>query len=157
MIFDYWHRGDESLASPEIDELLKTGLEIGAYIENIGWSHPGLVEMARQYGYEGYNKDLAHIPPQEAWEELIEDLKKYPIMASVYKGLNPEIKSGHVVVVSGLDGPNIYINDPLEGSEERGKQIIPVEKFLAGWKQRYIAVRPLRKSPVQGEEEKIRE
>jgi len=143
MLLEYWHTQKPELQSPSIEELLKKSFDIGAYIENIGWSHSGLVEIAKRYGYGGYNKDLAHIPAEDAWQEFLEDLERFPVMVSAYKHFDPEIKGGHIIVVTGKDEERLYVNDPLEGNEERGKQIIDLKKFLAGWKQRYIVVYPL--------------
>ena len=142
MILDFWHKNNKDLPSPAVENLLKEGLTAGAYIKDIGWSHSGLVEIGKKFGYSGYNKDLAHIPVQEAWEEFNNDLKKYPIMASVYKRLNPKTNAGHIVVITGIDDSNLYLNDPLEGNEERGRQVIPIQQFIDGWKQRYIVVHP---------------
>src|SRR3989344_8127218 len=143
MVMNYWHAVDATNASPPIDELLATGLKLYAYVQNIGWSHAGLVNIARQYGYEGQNYDLASSDIETAWESLKAQIKTGPVMVSVYSQFGPTCGGGHIVVVTGLDGDMVYLNDPEEASQEAGVKIMTLEDFLRSWKKRYIVIRPL--------------
>src|ERR1043166_6349013 len=116
MAMDFYRPG------PSLDELLTVGREIGAYREGIGWSHRGLVELARRYGFEGFNADWAEKGPtpktvQESCELLLAELQKGPVLASVFAGLDPERGGGHIVVVTGFQDGLIFFNDPEQLSE----------------------------------------
>ena len=141
MIFDYWHKIDKKFKSPNIEKTLEIGLQLNAYIEKIGWSHKGLVEISRKFGYDGYNKDLAKTDIKEAYQTLINDLNKFPILVSVWN-FRPNSKDGHVVVLTGISKNIVHINDPKEKSELSGYKKLDLNVFLRGWKKRYIAIFP---------------
>lgn len=147
MIMEYWHLRDAQNQTVSIEELLKTGLELNAYREGIGWTHRGLVEIAQRYGYEAFNADYAPQSPtpkslEETWQELTQELERGPVMASVYAGLDPARGGGHIVVITGITNGEVAFNDPEASTEQEGRKNIPIKKFLAGFKQRYIIVRP---------------
>src|SRR3989344_7630553 len=130
MVMNYWHVADETNASPPIDELLAVGLKLNAYVKNSGWLHTGLVNIAKQYGYEGQNYDLASSDTETAWESLKEHLKNGPVMASVYSKFDPARGGVHIAVLTGFDGDMVYLNDPEEPSQEAGSKIMELADFL---------------------------
>ncbi|MBI2627234.1 MAG: C39 family peptidase [Parcubacteria group bacterium] len=141
MIFDYWQKIDKKFESPKVEEILKTGLQLNAYIEKVGWSHKGLVEISRKFGYDGCNYDLAQTDVKEAYQALINDLNKFPILASVWN-FRPNSKDGHVVVLTGISENIAHMNDPKEKNELNGYKKISLDSFLKSWKKRYIAIFP---------------
>jgi hypothetical protein len=150
MLFDYWHKQDKANRSVKnIDTLYEEGLEAGAHAEGIGWMHAGLANIAKLYGYEAYNADFGpkSADPKdsdEAFKQLIKELKKGPVMASVFRGFDPEDwqGGGHLVVVTGINEHAIRLNDPepVEGSD--GRRVMPIASFKRAFKHRYIVVRP---------------
>ncbi len=147
MVLEYWHLRDRRNQSPAIAELLAKGLDIGAYLDAVGWIHSGLVAVARQFGYDGFNRDHADLSltpllSREAFEHLEKDLKRGPLLASVYSGFDPDKGGGHIVVVVAVHDGLVEINDPADMKEREGRKAFAVEAFLKAWKRRYIAVYP---------------
>ena len=143
MAMDYWHGQSVNNSSPTLEVIIGTGLTIGAYSAGIGWSHAGLANIGRQFGYDGYSQDLAGLDLELAWSYLLDDLKRFPVIASIYPRFDPSNKDGHIVVLTGFDGELVFYNDPDEHSEREGKKAIAIERFLRGWKKRYIVIHPL--------------
>jgi uncharacterized protein YvpB len=148
MVLRYWHTLNQALQVPTLDELLRRGLAIGAYREKIGWTHVGLVNLAKEYGYNGFNVDVASNSPtpkkvDEAWHMLTQELSVGPVLASVYAGLDPARGGGHIVVVTGFHDGLVFFNDPEEMSEWEGRRMLALEVFLRAFKHRYIVVRPV--------------
>ena len=133
--------------SPSLDVLLERGLVLGAYREGIGWSHAGLVALGREFGYEGYNVDLAPQSPtpkseSEAWDALVVELCHGPVMASVYAGLDPLRGGGHMVVVSGFNEGLVQLSDPEALTAQEGERALTLEIFLRAFKRRFVVIRP---------------
>ena len=143
MILEYWKLNNPVNQSPHIAELMAKGLDIKAYVTDIGWSHQGLVNLAHNFGYGGYNMDLAKISREEAWDILTADLIKYPLIVSVYPKFDPDKIGGHIVTLTGMYDGMISLHDPEEASANLGTKIIKEENFLKGWKQRYIVIKPI--------------
>lgn len=142
MIMEYWKQKNPTNSAPEIATLISKGLDIKSYIKDVGWSHQGLVNLAHNFGYGGYNMDLAKINKEEAWNMLVSDLKKHPLVVSVHPKFDPQKNGGHLVAVTGLHNNEVLINDPDE-VKGMGTKKLTKEEFLKSWKQRYIVVRPL--------------
>src|SRR3989344_1036603 len=143
MLMDFWHTKDNKNKTAPLKELVQKRTA-GSFVNNVGWTHAGLVSMARKYGYEGFNKDLAFLKmsPQQAFGNLKKDLERFPIMASVWNGFDPIRKGGHLVVITGVTGGLIYLNDPEEKSEKLGRKAIRQKRFIKAFKKRYLAIYP---------------
>lgn len=131
-----------------LDDLLQEGLAVGAYREGIGWTHRGLVELARRHGCHAYNIDVApnSTTPKladAAWGMLTTELEWGPVLASVHSRFDPTVPDGHIVVVTGWDGELVALNDPVELTEREGHKLLAAAVFRRAFKQRYIAVRPV--------------
>ncbi len=129
-----------------LDDLLREGLAVGAYREGIGWTHRGLVELARRHGCRAYNIDAAPTSPTpkfapEAWGMLMAELEWGPVLVSVHARFDPTMPGGHIVVVTGWDGELLALNDPVEMAEREGRKLMAGAAFRRAFKQRYIAVR----------------
>lgn len=147
MVMRYWYERDVAQVLTTIDKLLTAGLSSGVYLEGIGWSHRGLAGLAKSFGYVGFNVDHAAKGPtpkdeRESWRILKDELRKGPILASMYHNLDPERGGGHIVVVTGFADGLVSFNDPEEINEFEGKKIIVLEQFLRGFKRRFIVIRP---------------
>lgn len=147
MVLDYWHNQDERHQTVELNALHRKGIDAGAYRENIGWTHKGLVQIAHDLGYESYNRDWAANGPtpksqEAAWEALALELRKGPVLASVYSGLEPSRGGGHIVVVAGEADGLVFLNDPEQREEREGRRALAVEVFQTAFKRRYVVVRP---------------
>jgi hypothetical protein len=147
MVMDYWHTIDEANRTASLESVLGEGLRAGAYLPGIGWSHRGLVEIARHFGYDGFNVDAAlnssaSKSAEQAWGMLCAELEHGPVLASVFSGLNPARGGGHIITVTGFHDGLVFFNDPEEMSEREGRKIIAVEAFLSAFKNRYIVIRP---------------
>lgn len=147
MVLDYWHQRDAVCRTAPIEELLEVGKRLGAYREGIGWMHRGLVEIAKQYGYEGFNAD--HAPQgltpksiEDSWQVLLGELSEGPVLASVYGGLDPQRGGGHIVVVTGFQDGLVALNDPKEHNALEGKKLLVLLRFLNAFKRRFIVIRP---------------
>lgn len=147
MMLDFWHSLDAAHRTDDLDSLLSQGLRSGAYLDNIGWRHRGLVDLARLYGYDGYNVDASEKGPMprtplSAWELLMRDLEKGPVLASVYRQLDPERGGGHIIIVTGYENGLVHLNDPEEFLAADGRKNMALEGFLPAFKNRFIVLRP---------------
>lgn len=135
MVLDFW--GIKKSA----DELIKLGLKKDAYIQGVGWKHKGLVLVAKKFGFKARNYDWYKDSYEVSFKKLLPKLKKYLVIASIYKNLKPG-KSGHLVVLTGYENDQIFFNDP--NSKTRGgiHKKVAAEKFLSGWKRRIIVIYP---------------
>ena len=125
-----------------VDFIISDGVKNKAYIENIGWSHQGLIDTAvKHFGLVGERSDFAKENTETAFERMIEELKNGPVMASIYKNLNPQ-NGGHLVVVFGTDDNNVLFADPDIDNPNLMERKASIEEFKNGWKKRFIVVKP---------------
>ena len=140
MLLDYW--GGQSNISPEdVESLIGEGLEIGAYIPDIGWKHKELVELAQNHGLDGEDFDWMDEHPDVALNKVIPHLSEHPIIVSIHKDLI-EGNSGHLVVLTGYEDGQIFYNDPDAKTRGDIERSAPLQKFLDGWKRRVVVVHP---------------
>lgn len=121
------------------DTLLWEGLRAGAFIDGRGWSHQGLVNLARPYGFEGKSYDFSNLNKSDAFSALEKILEEGPVIASVYYTFDPKSPIPHLAVINGVRGDFVYYNDPASSGANRK---ISVAGFLSGWKKRIIVIRP---------------
>jgi uncharacterized protein YvpB len=136
MIIDYYNDSKTS-----VNKLLGQGIAAGAFIENVGWSYAGLINVSKNYGLNGTTHDLSGSSMATAFSAIKKELAKGPVIASVHYKFIPN-GAAHLVVIDGFDSSTntIYYNDP---DNKSGDQAISAAKFEAGWKKRYIAIRPV--------------
>lgn len=123
-----------------VDELLERGIASGAYANDVGWSHAGLIALSQKYGLKGESHDLRGSSMEDAFAALKSELKTGPVMASVHYTFTPTNPIPHIVVVSGVSDGKVYYNDP---AEKAGEGSISIAKFQSAWKKRYIDIRPV--------------
>jgi hypothetical protein len=147
MVFDYWHGRLADNHTEGVDDLYQRGLAAGAFDPEIGWWHAGLVGLATSRGYAAFHRDFGprSRDPRgaaDALADLGDELRVGPVIASVYHDFDPARGGGHLVVVTGVGGDTIRLNDPLPERESDGRRTMPVHEFLSAFKHRFIVVRP---------------
>ena len=143
MLLDFWHIKNPRNKTVSFTKLIRERTR-GAFVKNIGWSHAGLVSISRNYGYDGFNKDLVPLKmkPQQAFEQLEKDLKYFPIIVSMWNNFGPVRQGGHLAVITGISGNRIYLNDPKETNKKSGCKVLSKKQFIEAFKNRYVAIYP---------------
>jgi ABC-type bacteriocin/lantibiotic exporter with double-glycine peptidase domain len=136
MVMAYWQAETASIAA-----LIRTGRRLKAYTEKSGWTHKGLVRIAKKYGFDGQNFDWAEESSEKAFREMKRWLKLGPVIASVRRDLVPE-GTGHLIVVTGIDGRRVFYNDPDSKTRKHLVRKIAIKRFVGGWKKRIIVIKP---------------
>ena len=137
MLIELYNPGEKV----SVDNLFENGLNAGAYLNNAGWIHAGLINLSKEYGLDGQSHSLADRSANSAFEKLKTVLDDGPVMASVHYTFEPTNPIPHLVVINSVssDGNTVYYNDPAEKS---GNNSISKDKFIKAWKKRYIEIRP---------------
>lgn len=147
MIMSYWKK---DLKKDFIIQLIEEGLKIGAYIENIGWSHKGLVNISKKHGFDGQNHDYFKEASEFAFNEMFKLLEDGPVIISVYPQFNSQNTGGHLLVVYGYeinDKEIIFlVADPDSHAAENILYKVTKEKLINGWKKRFIKIFPATQS-----------
>ena len=133
MIIGYYDRSTIS-----VEELLQDGITSGAFNDNVGWSHQGLIDLAKKYKLNGQSYSLAADTLDTAFTKLEAVLENGPVMASVHYTFEPTNPIPHLVVVNSVKNGQVYYNDPAEKSPNGH---ITIDKFKQAWKKRYIEIR----------------
>lgn len=134
MLIDYYKPGETT-----VDDLLDEGIASDAFLDDAGWIHQGLVDLAKAHGLTGEPHDLSPESMSDAFAQFSHTVENGPVMASVHYTFEPTNPIPHLVVITGIDDDTVYYNDP---SEPSGNGSISAQKFKASWKQKYIAIRP---------------
>lgn len=121
-----------------VDSLLNEGIKAGAYAGDAGWSHAGLIGLAKDHGLSGEAVYMTDLSMTAAFSKLEEALKDGPVMVSVHYTFQPTNPIPHLVIVTGVENGKVFYNDP---AEESGNGSISIEQFESAWKKRYIAIR----------------
>jgi ABC-type bacteriocin/lantibiotic exporter with double-glycine peptidase domain len=135
MVIDYHDPG-----VVDVDTLLDAGIEADAFLENAGWTHAGLIALARPYGLTGSTHSLAGSDNTEALAALAEVVSERPVIVSVHYTFDPQNPIPHLVVITDIEDGLVYYNDP---ADTLGGNHISAEKFTRAWKKRYIDIRPV--------------
>jgi ABC-type bacteriocin/lantibiotic exporter with double-glycine peptidase domain len=139
MIIDYYK------PAVSVNTLLTQAVAKGAYNENAGWSYAGLIAVSKNYGLDGTAYDMGSSDTKTAFAALKKAVSNGPVIASVHYKFDPKSTIPHLVVIDGIKDEVIYYNDP---AAKTGEKKISSADFLAAWKKRYIAMRPVEKSPT---------
>ena len=134
MLIDYYTPGEIT-----VNDLLNEGIAANAYESNAGWSHEGLIGLARNYGLTGEAVYMSDQSMTTAFDNLKKALEEGPVMVSVHYTFVPTNPIPHLVIVTGVENGEIHYNDPAEKS---GDGTVSIEQFQSAWKKRYIAIRP---------------
>ena len=134
MLIDYY--SDKPV---NVDVLLATGRKAGAFLPDAGWTHAGLIDLARPYGLTGVTTGLSHLSMAEAFAALRSAVAAGPVMVSVHYTFDRSNPIPHLAVITGIDDTLVYYNDPAEPA---GENSLSIAQFQSAWKQRYIAFAP---------------
>lgn len=121
----------------KIRDLIDKGLDKDGYIENVGWKHQSLVDVAGNYGVKlKFQKQFFAGGDKIKGLDLINKniLKGWPVMASV---LNRKKNGGHLVVINGLEARGVklehyFVLDP--DSRGKNRYSLSQEEFLSVWR-----------------------
>src|SRR3989344_6399808 len=94
---------DPSNADLNILKLIREGLELDGYLENAGWKHKVLIDIAGRHGVhlEFQKQFYAPEDKQKGLEFINKNLlKDRPVMTSI---VNRNNSGGHIVVINGLE------------------------------------------------------
>ncbi len=127
---------------PDGDKLVEIGLKLNTYIPDVGWRHKELVEIAKSFELDGKNFDWFKKSPEEAFQEMIFYLDRHPLAASIHPMFETQNQGGHLIVLIGFENNILYYNDPAAENREEIVQEISLDKFLNGWKRRFIVIYP---------------
>ncbi len=123
----------------DVDALLNQGINTGAYIKGAGWSHRGLINLAKSYHLTGEAIGLADYSMEEAFSKLTSSVETGPVMVSVHYTFEPTNPIPHLAVITDITNDRVYYNDP---ADERGGYSISIKKFQNAWKKRFISFEP---------------
>lgn len=136
------------LHSVSVKTLIDQALERKGYIENIGWRHQTLIDLAGLYGVPmGFQKEFFNTPERkkEGIKIISKKLKSgLPVAASVLREFSIS-NSAHLVLINGLAkvGPFVTgykIVDSYPG--RRGNRYtVSKKEFLSGWRGGMIWLR----------------
>ena len=123
------------------NDVLSKALDIdGAYIKKIGWSHKGIVDISKKFGFSAKAYDLNDKTNEYAFEKLAELLTNGPVIVSIHKDFNAK-KRGHLIVVSGVKNGKVEYFEPNSKTRKEIRKEIDIYKFVKGFKRRFIFVK----------------
>ncbi len=159
MVLDYYQQTNLS-----VDEFFQKGLDLNGYLQDVGWYHHSLVNIAQTLGYKGitrswnipnasltklvergFKESDIKVMEDQLLEEGIFTLKKAlkdntPVIVSVPRNFKKD-GSGHLVVVTGFDKNGFIINDPDDLEKSGQKKSISFQDFKEVWTKRAIIIR----------------
>ena len=153
MAIDAFLQSKAKPLSPSISEYIKKGVTIGAYKNSTGWSHNGLAQLAKEFGFSGVNRENVSVA------ELCEALKQnfLPIISikwafENYKTLKEKILfwkkfGGHLALVVGFEEENgkltgFYVHHTSLRPEYNWQyKFLPLQKFEQGFTGRCIMIK----------------
>lgn len=122
-----------------VNTLLNQGITLGAYQQKNGWSHQGLISLSKKYGLDGNSHDVSKLSRKAALSQFKGYLDDGPVIVSIHYKFDPKSTVPHLVVINGIKDGIVYYNDP---AAKVGEKTITEDKFLNGWKRKFIVVRP---------------
>jgi hypothetical protein len=142
----------ESKETLDIAELIKIGVEMGAYGPS-GWIHQGLVDIAAKSNLSIYRKEFKSDNFGEEQDMIDDGVKKIikslmvgdPVLVSAVKKFKYKDKF-HMVVLVGFEGDEnnfkgFYYHDPDAGTVEEGEGLfISIEIFQKYWRKMAIFI-----------------
>ncbi len=134
MVVDYY-----STQPVSVNKMLTQAIQSGAYLKDAGWTHKGLIDLAKRYGMKGQAYDMTKSSQTAAFAAFTAQLKTGPVIASVHYKFEPTNPIPHLVVIDGMDKNFVYYNDPASTGAEKK---IAIADFKKAWKQKFIVIRP---------------
>lgn len=137
MVMDFWGKKTK-IIYPTIDDLISKYSK-STYISKVGWSHKGLVTIAKHLKLKGENFDWINYSAKDAFVLMETKLALAPVIASIYKNLNHRLP-GHLIVITQIKNGKVFYNDPDSKTRNKIKCVASLQKFLEGWKRRIIII-----------------
>ncbi|MBI2062252.1 MAG: C39 family peptidase [Candidatus Yanofskybacteria bacterium] len=118
-------------------DLVKKGLAKDGYLENIGWKHETIVELANDFGLElQYAKNFFYTSKEKESGLLIvnRNLENgQPVLASVHRS-----RGGHMLVIHGFQESSgkvsgYFVQDP-DGRVHGHNYFLTKQEFLSSWR-----------------------
>lgn len=154
MAIDAFLQSKAKPLSPSIAKYIKKGREIGAYKDSTGWSHNGLAQLAKGFGFSGVNRE--NVSAAELREALKQNF--LPIISikwafENYKTLKEKILfwkkfGGHLALVVGFEEnggelTGFYVHHTSIRPEYNWQyKFLPLQKFEQGFTGRCIMIKP---------------
>lgn len=153
MAMDGYLSSQSKPLSPMISDIIKKGVKIGAYNDSVGWSHSGLVRLAKEYGFSAQN--FAKTRESDLKQALTDG--SLPIISTKWafkktKTLKERLLfwkkyGGHLVIVIGykddkagnLEGFYVHHTSTTDGYNWKAK-FIPLRQFKQGFTGRFIKI-----------------
>lgn len=96
-------------------------IQRGAYLENVGWKHDGLVKLAKERSLKGYAAQLAlnAICKEVAANKLVIASVYRPFTRFIDENAERKRRGGHLVVITGFVWENgkctgLFVEDPYD-------------------------------------------
>ena len=153
MAIDGFLSAQAKALSPSIAEYIKKGVEIGAYKDSVGWSHSGLADLAKEFGFFANNRE--GVSPAELREALKQNF--LPIISikwafEDYRSLKEKILfwkkfGGHLALAIWFEDEEeklkgFYVHHTsLRPEYNWQSKFLPVEKFEQGFTGRCIMIK----------------
>lgn len=135
---------------PGIDALIDEGTAIGAYQYSVGWTHEGIVRLARNHGLPAYaqefrSMDIDPVSGQAVPSDRLVDVgiaklmesveRGHPVIVSVLPGFGDN-KTLHTVTLSGVEREQngFYVHDPVDPSSQTHR-FVAVDEFKKYWRR----------------------
>ena len=155
MAMDGYLIAESKPLSPSIAKIIQKGVKIGAYDDSVGWSHQGLVRLAKEFGFSANN----YVKSDDA--DIKETLENDALAIVSIKWAFKNKKSlkekvlfwkkygGHLALVIGykenndgnLEGFYVHHTSTTD-TYNWEKRFIPVEEFKQGFTSRFITIKP---------------
>jgi hypothetical protein len=138
----------ESKQSIPNSVLIKKGKELDAYTHKKGWSHSGLVRIAKEYGATAYRKERISL---RALQKHLDDGEL--IIASIKWAFKPNLtfaervfpwvkRGGHLALIIGYDDNGFYVHHTSIRPEYNWEgRLIPYSEFQQGFTGRGIVLK----------------
>lgn len=145
-------RGEQ--VSPPVSEYIRKGVAIGAYTEQNGWSHDGLVRLAGVFGFSAKNYEGVKVGDLKRMLEQ----GRLPIVSIKWafentRSLKEKLLfwkkfGGHLALVVGFEEEKksligFYVHHTsIQADYNRPYEFVSLERFKSGFTGRCIVVKP---------------
>lgn len=154
MAMDGYFMAESKPLSPSIAKVINKGVEIGAYADSVGWSHHGLVHLAKAFGFSANN--YVKKSDDDVRAALKDNALAIVSIKWAFKnkrGLKEKILfwkkyGGHLALVIGyknnkegdLEGFYVHHTSTTDTYNWEAK-FIPLEEFNQGFTGRFITIK----------------
>jgi len=139
--------------SPSTAEYIKKGVEIGAYKNSVGWSHYGLAQLAKEFGFSADNREnVSPVELRAALKQSFFAIISIKWAFEDYRSLREKIMfwkkfGGHLALAIGFEEEGeklqgFYVHHTsLRPSYNWQAKFLPLKKFEQGFTGRCILIK----------------